>query len=454
MKPWTTPALVGAALVSAAAGFALEGSTAGAALIGGLVAGALVCLAVVLRDARLGILVSAIGALGASGYLLSRKLESASGTSICSVNEVLNCDVINASVYSELWGTPISLYGSALYVGIALAAWLARDKSAQLFRTVALLMIPALVYSVFLAYISKTIGALCLFCLSMYVAHLWMLIAGLRGLRAEGEGLFSRLGEALGSRSAVTIGTTFAASVLIGGAVLSGSMRGGSAQPLPVDSTGAVPASALSSLYLDMPASLELLDGTEPVLGDPDAPYLVVEFADFACPHCADATHALEALVADNPQLQVRFKSFPLSGPCDVPPPTGPTPDGFSSDRCRAAIAAECAHQQGKAWPYIHAQFKNLGYLSAADLRFHAEAKGLDLAAYDACMGSAEALASVVADAEAGRRAGVQGTPALFIFGLRDNPVQLMARPDRIEALLDAHRAGRALPRGTASPAH
>jgi len=93
-------------------------------------------------------------------------------------------------------------------------------------------------------------------------------------------------------------------------------------------------AEELQQLYAEPRGKLELSDD-DPVLGDPNAPYVVVEYACFGCPHCAMAFPHLRELVASEPKIQVRFRSFPLSGECNPSISKGGRPEV-----CRAAMAA------------------------------------------------------------------------------------------------------------------
>jgi len=208
-----------------------------------------------------------------------------------------------------------------------------------------------------------------------------------------------------------------------------------------------LPSDALLALY-SQPAGPVELDGTEPVLGDPDAKYMIVEFADFGCGHCARAAVEFKQLIESNPNMQLRFRAFPLSGECN------PALEGEGgTDRCHAAMAAECANQQDKFWDFTSKVFKNQRFLDDASLAFQADAAGMDLQAYETCMSDPATRAAVVADAEAGAAAGVRGTPGIFLFGLRDEPIYLNAAPANIEMLIDAVESGRTLPAPLPLPA-
>lgn len=84
-----------------------------------------------------------------------------------------------------------------------------------------------------------------------------------------------------------------------------------------------------------------------------------------------------------------------------------------------AARAAQCAGEQERFWEYHDRLFgEAFGRLSPADLLGHAEALGLDTAAFEECLESDRHSAGIHGDAQWLRTAGVSGTPA-FIFGRR-----------------------------------
>jgi len=173
-------------------------------------------------------------------------------------------------------------------------------------------------------------------------------------------------------------------------------------------------------------------------LGDANAPYTIVEFADFGCPHCARASKELKALVRDVPSVQVKFRVFPLSGGCN------PSMEGDRSpERCLAASAAECAHAQDMFWEYTSLLFANQGHFTPDDLSFMANQSGLDIAAFDACMNDPATLTAVRADAVAGSDAEIFGTPTMFLKGTHgDAWIEVPNGAMAIYALVHAHAQG------------
>jgi protein-disulfide isomerase len=144
-----------------------------------------------------------------------------------------------------------------------------------------------------------------------------------------------------------------------------------------------------------------------PVLGPKDAPITLVEFSDFQCPYCILAVPQLHALMQAYPtQLKLIFKQYPLD---------------IHSQAAVAAAASLVAHKQGKFWPMHDSLFAQQGRLSRLTITSLAAKLGLDMQRFETDLASFEIQNTLVRDVEDGEKAGVLGTPALFIDGQRYN---------------------------------
>lgn len=145
--------------------------------------------------------------------------------------------------------------------------------------------------------------------------------------------------------------------------------------------------------------------GGSPQLGPKDAAVTVIEFSDFECPYCSHARETLHELRELYPEsLRLVFRDFPLEQHPRAKP---------------AAEAAQCAHEQDEFWPYHDLLFENARALSDDDLQQYAKTVGLDLEAFGSCLASDRPKKAVASNHEAGRRYGVDGTPSIFINGIK-----------------------------------
>src|SRR5271157_1042532 len=144
-----------------------------------------------------------------------------------------------------------------------------------------------------------------------------------------------------------------------------------------------------------------------PVRGPEDAALTLVEFYDFQCPYCLLAVAKLNAVLEAYPgKIKLIFKQFPLD---------------MHSQAALAAAAAVAAHRQGKFWPMHDALFAHRRELSRPVILTLARIAGLDMQRFQADLDSAETRKVVARDIEDGDRAGVDGTPSIFINGRKYN---------------------------------
>jgi protein-disulfide isomerase len=141
-----------------------------------------------------------------------------------------------------------------------------------------------------------------------------------------------------------------------------------------------------------------------PSLGPAGAPVTVVEFSDFECPFCSRVVSTLKQLVASHgDQVRVVYRQFPLIS--------------IHRNAQKAAEASLCAAEQGKFWEYHDLLFQDQKKLAVADLKEKAQGLGLDTQRFASCLDGGAQVERVQRDSESGARAGVSGTPALFVNG-------------------------------------
>lgn len=135
-----------------------------------------------------------------------------------------------------------------------------------------------------------------------------------------------------------------------------------------------------------------------PKNGAEDAPVRLVEFFDYACPHCAQFKPMLEAVEQQlTGKVVVYYMMFPLQS----------HPDSKS-----AAQAALAAHALGKFKPMHDKLFENMPRHNRDAVMGYAKEIGIDPAQFETAYNAAGA--QVAMDMAQGDAAGVEATPTLF----------------------------------------
>jgi uncharacterized OsmC-like protein/predicted DsbA family dithiol-disulfide isomerase len=156
------------------------------------------------------------------------------------------------------------------------------------------------------------------------------------------------------------------------------------------------------------------------VRGPASAPVTVVEYGDFACPHCAEAHTVVSALLQRfASELRFVFRANPRSH--------------LFVHAQAAAEAAEAAGAQGKYWEMHDLLFQNQATLSPDAIRAHARRLGLDLPRFESELAGGVHRAAVRQQEISGWHSHVLSTPTFFINGLRldDSPDALTSAVSR-----------------------
>lgn len=151
------------------------------------------------------------------------------------------------------------------------------------------------------------------------------------------------------------------------------------------------------------PMRAEVSADGAPSIGPADAPVTVVLYSDFQCPFCSKVLPTLERVKQDySSQVRLAFRQFPLA---------------MHAQAEKAAEASLCANEQGKFWPMHDAMFQDQQKLGVDDLKAKAVALELNAEQFNGCLDAGKYADQVRAEMAAGEKAGVTGTPAMFVNG-------------------------------------
>ena len=169
---------------------------------------------------------------------------------------------------------------------------------------------------------------------------------------------------------------------------------------------GELRAKANVQVLLKRPAIFRVAIDTAgaPFKGPAAAPVTVVKFEDFHCPFWKEAQRTLAQLLERYPdRVRLVHKDYPI--------------DELHPSARAAHLAARCATEQGKFWPYHDALYANAPKTAPEELRGYAKTAGLDVASFDQCLSAGRYAAPVQKDIDEAKQTGVSGTPAFFING-------------------------------------
>ena len=169
----------------------------------------------------------------------------------------------------------------------------------------------------------------------------------------------------------------------------------------PISKSGTEPLSS---------TDIRAVDGTDHILGNPNAPIKLIEYSDFECPYCKIYQTTLHQIMDDygaKGQVAWVFRHFPITE--------------LHSKALKEAEATECAADQGgndAFWKYsdqLYAVTPSSNGLDLAVLPQIAEQIGLDKAKFEQCLESGKFTDKIMAQRQEIMKTGAQGTPHIVI---------------------------------------
>jgi protein-disulfide isomerase len=163
------------------------------------------------------------------------------------------------------------------------------------------------------------------------------------------------------------------------------------------------------------------LDGAI-IKGKPNAPVTLVDFSDFQCPFCQRYSNTtfpqLMKDYVDTGKVKYAFMQFPLD---------------FHPNAKPAAIAAQCANEQGKFWPFHDVLYSTQdkwqslsGNETTKVFKQYAATLKLDTAKFNTCVDSKKYDDQITKDTSVGSKYQVSGTPTFYIGNDKKGYTQLV----------------------------
>lgn len=151
---------------------------------------------------------------------------------------------------------------------------------------------------------------------------------------------------------------------------------------------------------------VKAISESDHIIGDLKAPVQMIVYSDFECPYCANFAETVKTIVKEfGDKIVIAYRHFPLSSHQYAVP---------------AAIASECAAEQGKFWEMHDKIFaaNAAQKLNVMQLKEDAADLGLNRVKFNQCLETEKYKDKVTRDMLDGRNAGATGTPTTFLNGL------------------------------------
>ena len=143
----------------------------------------------------------------------------------------------------------------------------------------------------------------------------------------------------------------------------------------------------------------------------------LTEFSDFECPFCKDASPLVKLILQKyNKQINYKFVHF-----------------GGHKNTIKAALASECAKEQGKFWTYHDLLFENQNSFSDKRFKQIAEQLNLNKIQFNDCYDTQKYMDKVKSDFELAQTSGISATPTYILNG---KIVYLDEIPDKIAKII------------------
>ncbi len=160
-------------------------------------------------------------------------------------------------------------------------------------------------------------------------------------------------------------------------------------------------------------------------VGDKESKVKLFLFSDFQCPYCKSFHEGTlkKILSAYGDKVLFVFKNYPLS---------------FHPQAENAALAAECANEQGKFMAYADKLFANQATWGktqeAASFKTYAQQIGLNASQFNQCLDDKKYADKINGDKVDADNFGISGTPTLFI---NDQVMNAASTYDDLKKIID-----------------
>lgn len=158
--------------------------------------------------------------------------------------------------------------------------------------------------------------------------------------------------------------------------------------------------------WYDNQVDMAEMEDTDPYIGAEDAPVTIIEFSAYGCPYCREYhQNTLEPLLEEyGDVIKYVYRDYPV----------------VNREKSEsAALAANCALEQGKFWEYHDQLYANQDILDNDYYHELADELNLNMQAFSICVEEKRYANEVENDHVDALTTGMTGTPSFLINGRR-----------------------------------
>ncbi|MEI7474210.1 MAG: vitamin K epoxide reductase family protein [bacterium] len=313
------------------------------------------------------------------------------GSSFCTVNSYINCDKVEKSSFSVLFGLPLSVYGLAFYMFVLFIEQILpkinflkefNNHKSYIFGA----SILAVLSSLYLGCVSLfQIHALCVLCSFTYLLNfmIFFLSKTNLGVIDHVRNCFNDMKKLFSTKHKIIF--TITLTVIIASFITYANASGLFVKADKISSNNA------KSLKLTRPVTIDV-------------------YTDYQCPYCQLAQFYFLQLEQNYPTIKINHHDFPLNKTCNKY-----IKESFHKNSCNAVMYAKAVQKQGKFKQYSTMLFLNQDHLEEKNLAKMAKDIGVDMNKLNVDIKSPQFKKEISVDVERAHKLGVTGTPTYFI---------------------------------------
>ena len=376
------------------------------------------------------IIFSLLGALLSSHLLYTHYVPLPSDSllfKMCSVSNVFNCEAVNTSRYSAIFGLPVALWGLMYYI-FMITGILFREsdsdsnlKSGILITAFSISFISAIAV-VPLFIISKFyIHAFCLFCIFTWIINIIIFVMIILMIKTDGRGFLSSIKSNFRSAFSLLPGIyknfkiilfAFYMLVLFSFLYTLNSYMLLNKAIMAAEDTIQKENEFIENYYKTPQSAVDIKD--MPVfVGNPEAKITIVEYMNFDCPACRKAYSEIKPVI-ENYRDKVMFylKNFPLDGECN--PNVERKKGGLS---CTTSLVAIGLHGNAGYKNYVDTIMREKDRLNPRLIMNAVGSAGLSIQKADMYIKSAQVRGKLIEEINQAAKLGINATPTLILNG-------------------------------------